>query len=52
MAEEMKKKRDKFRQIGSLIVRRDKTNSPLMKPMVYRGMPSEVSLSSTSKLKI
>jgi len=48
MAEEIKKKREKLRQIGSLIVRKEKTNNIIVKPMVYKGMPNEVSLSSTS----
>lgn len=52
MAEEIKKKREKLRQIGRIIVRKEKPDNTIVKPMVYKGMPNEVSLSSTSWLKI
>ena len=48
MAEEIKKKREKLRQIGRIIVRKEKPDNTIVKPMVYKGMPNEVSLSSTS----
>ena len=48
MAEEIKKKREKLRQIGRIIVRKEKLDNTIVKPMVYKGMPNEVSLSSTS----
>jgi hypothetical protein len=48
MAEEIKKKSEKLRQVGSIIVSKQKTNKTIVKPIVYKGMPNEVSLSSAS----